>query len=563
MTSDVWLSLITAAVLTVLGLYSWQRSGVPGARPFAVVCLFSLLWLLGIAGEAAATAVSTKIAWHKFQMIWHMPTATALACFALAYVRPGQWLTRSVLIGLSIPALLMVVLYLTNDLHHWVWRELVVGDAIRPDYAVLGWIIGAYALALALVQAGAFGWLFVHSPQHRVPVLMMLLSVVLTRATLLFDIFHLPVGVASGWEALVFLQAAVIYAIALFGLRIFDPVPAAYRTVVAQMQTGILVFDGQGRIENLNPAAEQMLGVRSGDARGKSWAEVAPSAAQALTFAPTTSRAVAVERAAAEFALGDGPQAHCYVSTVSPLRDGRGLVVGHLLSLNDVTEERRVQAQMLEQQQALAALHEREQLARELHDTVGQVLGYAGLQVSTVGQLVQAGETSAATGQLDRLEHVLHDAHADLREQILNLRTASLLNESFFEAIRHYIDGFRDNYGINVRLTVARDLDERVISAAAQVQLFRIMQEALSNARKHAAPQRVDVRFAADAASMCMLVEDDGCGFDMRPDGAADGDHFGLRFMAERVQAVDGALRIESAPGAGTRIAVEIPRKEM
>ena len=563
MTSDVWLSLITAAVLTVLGLYSWQRSGVPGARPFAVVCLFSLLWLLGIAGEAAATTVSTKIAWHKFQMIWHMPTATALACFALAYVRPGQWLTRAVLIGLSIPALLMVVLYLTNDLHHWVWRELVVGEAIRPDYAVLGWIIGAYALALALVQAGAFGWLFVHSPQHRVPVLMMLLSVVLTRATLLFDLFQLPLDRTSGWEALVFLQAAVIYAIALFGLRIFDPVPAAYRTVVAQMQTGILVFDGQGRIENLNPAAEQMLGVRSGDARGKSWAEVAPSAAQALTFAPTTSRAVAVEHAAAEFALGDGPQAHCYVSTVSPLRDGRGLVVGHLLSLNDVTEERRVQAQILEQQQALAALHEREQLARELHDTVGQVLGYAGLQVSTVGQLVQAGETSAATGQLDRLEHVLHDAHADLREQILNLRTASLLNESFFEAIRHYIDGFRDNYGINVRLTVARDLDERVISAAAQVQLFRIMQEALSNARKHAAPQRVDVRFAADAASMCMLVEDDGCGFDMRPDGAADGDHFGLRFMAERVQAVDGALRIESAPGAGTRIAVEIPRKEM
>ena len=58
-------------------------------------------------------------------------------------------------------------------------------------------------------------------------------------------------------------------------------------------------------------------------------------------------------------------------------------------------------------------------------------------------------------------------------------------------------------------------------------------------------------------------LEDDGCGFDMRPDGAADGDHFGLRFMAERVQTVDGALRLESAPGAGTRIAVKIPRKEM
>lgn len=181
MTSEMWLPLITATVLTILGLYSWQRSGVPGARPFAVVCLFSLLWLLGIAGESAATAVSTKIAWHRFQMIWYVPTATALACFALAYVRPGQWWTRPVLIGLSVPAALIVVLYLTNDLHHWVWRELVIGESIRPDYAAMGWIIGVYALALALVQVGAFGWLFVHSPQHRVPVLMMLLSVVLTR----------------------------------------------------------------------------------------------------------------------------------------------------------------------------------------------------------------------------------------------------------------------------------------------------------------------------------------------------------------------------------------------
>ena len=563
MTSEMWLPLITATVLTILGLYSWQRSGVPGARPFAVVCLFSLLWLLGIAGESAATAVSTKIAWHRFQMIWYVPTATALACFALAYVRPGQWWTRPVLIGLSVPAALIVVLYLTNDLHHWVWRELVIGESIRPDYAAMGWIIGVYALALALVQVGAFGWLFVHSPQHRVPVLMMLLSVVLTRATLLFDLFGLPVGATSGWEALVFLQAAVIYGIALFGLHIFDPVPAAYRTVVAQMQTGILVFDGQGRVENLNPAAEQMLGMRSGDARGKTWADVAPSAAQAVTFPHEGARGGAVERAATEFTLGDGPQARAYVSTVSPLRDVRGLVVGHLLSLVDVTEERRVQAQMVEQQQALAALHEREQLARELHDTVGQVLGYAGLQVSTVSRLVQSGEMSAAAGQLDRLEHVLHDAHADLREQILNLRTASLLTASFFEAIRHYIDGFRDNYGMNVRLTIACELDERAISAAAQVQLFRIMQEALSNARKHAAPRRVDVRFAADAETVCMLVEDDGRGFVMRSAGGENGEHFGLRFMAERVQAVDGTLRIESAPGAGTRIAVEIPRKEM
>lgn len=562
MSSDAWLPLIAAAVLTILGLYSWPRVGVPGARPFAVVCLFALLWLLGMAGEAAATDLSTKAAWQKFQMLWHVPTATALVCFALEYVRPGQWLTRRALIGLTVPALLVAALYLTNDLHHWAWRELVIADGFRPDYTPLGWIIAGYGLALALVQLGAFGWLFVHSPQHRVPVLMMLLSVVSTRVTLLLALFQLHVSATSGWDALIFLQAAVIYAIVLFGLRIFDPVPAAYRTVVAQMQTGILVFDGQGRVVNLNPAAEQMLGMRSSDARGKSWPEVAPTAAQALTPQRTSARAVAVQCAVSEFVLGDGPQARRYVPTLSPLWDARGLVVGYLLALNDVTEQRRVQAQIVEQQRALAALHEREQLARELHDTVGQVLGYASLQTGTVGQLVREGQASVAARQLHRLEQVLQDAHADLREQILNLRAAPLLNDSFFAAIRHYITGVRDNYGINVSLCVDRDMEEHAISSAAQMQLFRIMQEALSNARKHSEAQHVTVRFTAAADTIGMFVEDDGCGFvaDAAPESADN--HFGLRFMAERVHEMDGTLRIDSAPGAGTRIAVEIPRKE-
>lgn len=560
-TPDLWLPFATAVVLAGLGLYSWRRGGVPGARVFAVVCLFSLFWLFGIAGEAGATDFSAKVAWHKFQSLWYVPTATALACFALAYARPGYWLTPRVLGGLTVVALAFMALMLTNEWHHLVWHPLVGDNAIRPDYAVGGWIMAAYALLLALVQIVAFGWLFAHSPEHRRPILLMVLAVVVTRVTLLFEFFQPNATATPGLGALVFLQAAVIYGVALFGFRIFEPVPAAFRTVVAQMQTGIVVFDRQARIVNMNPAAEQILQVRSNVARGKTWQEVTPSAAQVLTCVHGGADAVTLECAGAEFELGDGPDARRYVPAVSPLYDARGLDVGQLLTLSDVTEQRRAQAQIVAQQRTLAALHERELLARELHDTIGQVLGYAGLQVSAAGQLIVADQAPAAAAQLNRLEHVLQDAHADLRAQILNLRTTPLLDDAFFAGIRHYVDGFRDNYGINVTLEVAKTVDGQRISPEARLQLFRIMQEALTNARKHSRARHVDVQFTADDQGLGMQVEDDGCGFFVDA-GPLDGGHFGLQFMRERVHEVGGSLRIESAPGAGTRIVATIPRKE-
>jgi signal transduction histidine kinase len=232
-------------------------------------------------------------------------------------------------------------------------------------------------------------------------------------------------------------------------------------------------------------------------------------------------------------------------------------------------------------------LGEREQLARELHDSLGQVLGYAGFQLEAVqgriqdGQAVisarQAGASEQADGaglaeasadlaeagsQLARLSSVVEEAHADVREHILNLRLAPSDQRPFFATLQHYLDGFSQNYGIQTVLTVGPEISEGMFDPGAQMQLYRIIQEALSNARKHGKAHLVQVVFTRQDGRLCMSIQDDGIGFDMDKLSKQEGTHFGLQFMHERAAQMNGSIDIHSEPGSGTTVELNIPYKE-
>jgi len=258
-----------------------------------------------------------------------------------------------------------------------------------------------------------------------------------------------------------------------------------------------------------------------------------------------------------EVSLG-GAEARRYTLTLTPLVDHRALTMGHLLLLHDVTEQRRAQAQILEQQRALAMLHERESLARELHDSIGQVLGFASLKMGATRKLMADGKLARADEQLAHLESTMADAHADVREYILNLRTAPTEGSSFFSALQHYMAGFRQNYDIRAHLSVDAGAGDDLLAPEAQMQVLRIIQEAFSNVRKHADADCVRVTFERGDGLVRVRIQDNGQGFDpQRAAGAEDG-HFGLRFMRERAEQVGGTLRVDSAPGQGTRVTVEV-----
>jgi signal transduction histidine kinase len=111
-------------------------------------------------------------------------------------------------------------------------------------------------------------------------------------------------------------------------------------------------------------------------------------------------------------------------------------------------------------------------------------------------------------------------------------------------------------------LSVGAGVDESLLNPEAQMQLFRILQEAFSNARKHAEMDRMRASFELEDGHLCMRIQDNGKGFDPDRALAAESAHFGLRFMRERAEQLGGILLVNSAPGEGTCVVVTVPVKE-
>jgi signal transduction histidine kinase len=539
--------------LVALALYSWRRGNIPGALPFALASLFTGLWAAGSFFESMAVAAEVKMLWVKFEAVWQMPAVTAITCFVIEYTWPGRFLKRGSLLLLSILPLLNAAMIVTNDLHHLVWRGFEVAEGVVAEYGPGGWLFLAYLYGLGMVNLLVFAWLFVRAPQQRWPVVVMASGQIAVGAVFLLEaaqirhpllLFEMPAVAA------LFLMFANV----LFGFYILDPVPLAQRMALEQMQMGMLVLDYRRRVVSLNPLAEQLLQVSRSRAIGRPIRDLLPGyPAEAL--GETGELEI-------ELSLGSEQNPCAYMLTLSLLKDWRGLDSGCLLLLRDVSEQKQAQAQVMAQQHILATLQERERLARDLHDTLGQVLGYASLQVEAAAKLARDGQVETATTQLDRLASVIREAHADVREHILNLRTAPSLQRPFFTAIEHYLESFTGNYDIQTQLTIGPTWNGTTFSAEAQLQIFRIVQEALSNARKHGKARQVQVHFEMEQGRPRIIIADNGQGFSPDRVETVYGQHFGLQFMQERAGQLGGQVQIESRPGQGTRVVLDLPGKE-
>ncbi len=556
-TPAIWLPLAVGVFMAILGLFSWRRRSVPGAQPFAVACLFAMLWLAGIVAEVAAVAAATKFAWIRFQVVWSAPALTAMTCFALEYASPGRWLTRRNLLLLSIPSLLALFLILTNDLHHLMWLEPSPDGPFPPLRGIGTWIFTGYGLGLVLVNVSVFIWLFVRSPEHRWPVALMMFGQVMSRALYTLD---LVAGDAGARPEPFILAVAIpfgIYGIALFGFRIFDPLPAARRAAIEQMRGGMVVLDTRWQVLSLNAAARSVLGVSSSHARGKTLQELLPA------HPDLQMRLAQMARMPTEISLGVGPEARYHALDLSRLEDHRGLIIGYLLLLHDVTEQRQAQAQLMEHQWARAILQEREQLAHELHDGLSQSLGFLNLQAQTAQVYLRTGQGEAAQGSLARLAEVSREMQGDVRELIGNLLDVSLPSEGFCSALRQAVARFEKQTGLAVVLDIASEADAVCgpahVSPATGVQLLRIVQESLANVRKHAdAPSQVQVRLEVKDGQACLTIMDNGAGFSAEQPSPGRR-HFGLQVMRQRAERIGGQLTIHSSSGEGTRVEIRVP----
>jgi len=238
-----------------------------------------------------------------------------------------------------------------------------------------------------------------------------------------------------------------------------------------------------------------------------------------------------------------------------------GLVLTYLFVETLFRVLRRLQAEAVAREQELqtlnAVMQERERLSRDLHDGAAQLVAHLLVRLETIKALMEANRALEAGAELERLDGVADDIYGDIGESITGLR-ANVTERGVICALQDYVDQFEERHQIATRLRTDDAADQ--LPPLAAHQLFRFIQEALTNVRKHAAAREVTVTLRSDGAGhLQVVIADDGQGFVPGTQRNATAQPLGLTSMRERIEALGGTFQVTSQPGSGTLVTATIP----
>lgn len=547
--SHIITSVLASLIVAALAAYSFRQRDMPGALAFSIACTLGLLWLLGMIFEDVAPAVETKIFWRKFQAMWQLSSATAITIFLLEFAQHKRWTTRRNLILLSIPPILVAVLILTNNFHYLFWEGFVFDDVLVAIPGPLLNYFVAYVYVNFLFNLVILVWLFIHSPQNRWPVSFIIIGQAIMRFLFFFELSNQaraeiplsPIGITF---------TSITYAIVLFRFRIFGPLSRARQVLHETIPIGIVILDEKERIRSLNPAAEKIFQTSNRSAKGRGIKE--------LILAFPLESPIGAQDQQIEFSLTSNQKTQFYEMSISNLQNWRNSIIGKLLLITNITEQRKVQQQFMDQQRVLATLNEREQLARELHDDFAQVLSFINIQCQTISRLLRTGDDATATNYLEKLVEVANGVDIDIRDSIQGMR-ATILEDGFLLTLKKFLARFERDYSIQTEIINAEILREKGLTPMVEIELFRIIQETLTNVRKHADANSIKIRFDSVDSFLNVSVQDNGHGFDLEEHGSVQGNHFGLQMMRERAEVVGGSVQMDSQKGQGTTVRIVVP----
>lgn len=320
-----------------------------------------------------------------------------------------------------------------------------------------------------------------------------------------------------------------------------------FRTLFDESTDAIFIMEGDTFVDG-NATTLAMFGASREQIIGRSPYDFSPP----LQPSGQPSRELALEKIRRAFA--DGPQ---QFEWQHQRPDGSLIDVEVNLNRADLEGKKVLLAivrDLTERKLAdLAAQEERQRLARELHDAVSQTLWSASLIADVLPDLWEQDQAKGRD-RLRRLRQLTHGALAEMRALLLELRPAALLERSLPELLQRLCDAVTSRTGWQVSLQTRGECS---LEPDVHIGFYRIAQEALNNAARHAAASRVEVELQCGAGHATLAVRDDGRGF--QPSPAYTGQHLGLAIMRERAASIGATLRIESAPGTGTRVEVSWP----
>ncbi|ATW28161.1 histidine kinase N-terminal 7TM domain-containing protein [Candidatus Formimonas warabiya] len=557
----IWTLLASTLVILALAIYALQHKDVKGAVPFSICMFLTALWSGSYALELAGTDLFTKLFWTNVQCISYSFAPVLWLIMVFRFIERDHWVTRRNILLLLILPFLTVILAWTNNLHGLMWQNArldingpfpVVAKTFGPWF----WVIAAYSyllnilseslLALSLRRKSAL-----YREQSRA-LFIGLALLFIQNALYIFGIHPVPrydlTPVVAGVSGL-------YIAWGIFRYRLFDIVPVARENIIENMDDGLIVLDARNRIADMNRTAKTIFGppsIRAIGQKVEAFFKNQPAFAEISCGRETLPRELVIQN--------ESDRKTFEVSYLS-LQDRRGKHNGLTIIFHDVTERRLVQARLLGQERALAMSEERERLARDLHDNLGQIFGFINIQAQAIKHELASAGIGIASHKLERLVEVAKSAHQEMREYIQNVKITAAAEKNFVSAVKKEIEQYIKQTGIEVKLRIS---DEPVIEGLEpniKLHMINIAKEALNNIRKHAEAKQVSIEVKVAGSEIFARIEDNGKGFDVMKYEKEPAHGFGLSIMKERAGEIGGDIRIDSNPGEGTRILLRVPQR--
>ncbi|HKZ01760.1 MAG TPA: PAS domain S-box protein, partial [Pyrinomonadaceae bacterium] len=330
-----------------------------------------------------------------------------------------------------------------------------------------------------------------------------------------------------------------------------------YRELFENARDPIYVHDLSGKYTSVNRAAERLSKYPREEILGRDFAEFIAPAHLKMIRAHLCKKLNEEGETTHEIEVITKEGEAVPVEVSSRLIYENGVPVSVQGTARDITDRKRAQEafrqfshQLIEAQEC-----ERQRIARELHDEIGQVLTAVRLNLQAVQTACQS---ATCQPYIDENISVVDEALRKVRDLAFDLRPALLDDLGLIAALRWYVDRFAKRSGIRATVRANPLASEHRLPRAVETTAFRIAQEALTNVARHAQAESVVVELQYESEEVTLRIVDDGIGFNKQPFSLSGAD-LGLRGMEERAVAVKGTLEIVPVTPTGTEVRVRLP----
>ncbi|WP_117017049.1 sensor histidine kinase [Aeribacillus pallidus] len=203
---------------------------------------------------------------------------------------------------------------------------------------------------------------------------------------------------------------------------------------------------------------------------------------------------------------------------------------------------------------------ERKRVSREIHDGPAQMLANVLMRSDLIERVFREKGTAEGFQEVQNLKIMVRNALSEVRRIIYDLRPMALDDLGLIPTLRKYLSTIQEyEKDIKINFQNISDVEEKRLPAKFEVALFRLVQESVTNALKHAEAKQIDVKFEVRSNQVNVAIKDDGKGFDVKNVFKEKKESFGLMGMKERVELLNGKMAVHSAPGKGTFIIIQLP----